>query len=109
MSGILTQLLKHYVSSFRAFDSVTEASQVNMRTLQLALTLELEVDMNNVEEYISAAPEYLKNEELLQLEEIRAADEDERKRKKRLNRVKKFRVKGLATSFRDTEKGSRCH
>jgi len=78
MNGIWKKCVKRYVNTFAGFDSEHELERVREKILKLAKDLSLECEVEDVEELLDQESGELTNEELIELEEERVAEEEMR-------------------------------
>ncbi|XP_042212761.1 tigger transposable element-derived protein 1-like [Homarus americanus] len=80
MNGVWKKVLKRYVHNFKGFETVTELEKITNNPVNMANELNLGVDDDDIEELLDVVPEELTNEELLELQEHRIAEEKEREK-----------------------------
>ena len=110
MNGIWKKCLKRYVYRFNGFNKEDTLSKINADIVDLAKSLELEVELEDVEELLSCELKELTKDELTEIEEtVRITEEEEEENQKEESKEeeepqKTFSVKGLANVFSQVNK-----
>ena len=109
MNGVWKKTLKRFVHDFKAFAKDEEVANINKAVVEMANIFNLGVDEDDIAELLEVVPEELTNEALLELEQKRIAEEEEREKEtageeKEEEPQRKFTVENLAEAFADLNK-----
>lgn len=109
MIGIWKKTLKRFVHNFKGSAKDEEVAKITKTVVEMANNFTLGVNEDDIMELLGMGPEELTNEELLELEQERIAEEEARDKEtagkeKEQEPPRKFTVKGLAEAFADLQK-----
>ncbi|XP_015448017.1 zinc finger protein 28 homolog isoform X3 [Pteropus alecto] len=105
MNSIWKNTLKRFVHDFKGFAKDEEVAKINKAVVEMANNFNMGVDEDDIEELLEVVPEELTNEELLELEQERIAEEARAKvAAEEKEPPREFTVKGLAEAFGDLSK-----
>lgn len=97
MNNIWKKTLKRFVKDFRGFEKDEEVSRLNRAIFDLANNnLDVNVEEEDIIELLELVPKELTNDELLEIEEQHAAEEEPRTQEEQVEQVKVLTVKSLA-------------
>lgn len=99
MNEIWKKCLSRYVHELKGSEVAQEMNEIVEKISKTARTLELEVGREEVEGFVNLVPGELTNEELIELEEQRVAEEQKQKEEEEDVPEKKFTLQSLAQAF----------